>query len=194
MFTGIIQGLGWLQARSSHRLEVELPPPLRERLAVGKSIAMNGVCLTVCRLTDKTFLADLSAETLSCTTLGALRPRTRVNLELPMAAGSTFDGHWVLGHVDATGRIKAIERTREGWEFVFSYPQPYRPYIVEKGSIAVDGISLTPYGATTETFRCAIIPETFQETNVQDRVAGDVVNLEFDILAKYIERLMPHVR
>ena len=148
----------------------------------------------MCRLTDKTLSADLSAETLSRTALGALRPRTRVNLELPMAAEGAFDGHWVLGHVDATGRIKAIERTREGWEFMFSYPRTYRHYIVEKGSIAVDGISLTPHGVTAETFRCAVIPETFQKTNFQDRVAGDVVNLEFDILAKYIERLMSHVR
>ena len=148
----------------------------------------------MCRLTDKTFIADLSAETFSRTTFGALRPRTRVNLELPMSAEGAFDGHWVLGHVDATGRIKAIERTREGWEFVLSYPPTYQHYIIEKGSIAVDGISLTPYGAIAETFRCAVIPETFQKTNFQDRTAGDVVNLEFDILAKYIEWLMSHVR
>jgi riboflavin synthase len=193
MFTGIIQGLGQLQVRSSHRLEVEIPPPLRDRLTAGASIAVNGVCLTVCRLTEKTFVADLTTETSSRTTLGALRPRTRVNLELPMTAERAFDGHWVLGHIDATGRIKAIERMKEGWEFVFSYPAGHRKYVAEKGCIAIDGISLTPYGATAETFRCAVIKETFQRTNFQDRIAGDPVNLEFDILAKYIERLMSHV-
>ena len=110
-----------------------------------------------------------------------------------MIAESTFDGHWILGHIDAIGRIKTIERMKEGWAFVFSYPECYRKYVVEKGCIAIDGISLTPYGTTAETFRCAVIKETFQRTNFQDRIAGDSVNLEFDILAKYIERLLPHV-
>jgi riboflavin synthase len=110
-----------------------------------------------------------------------------------MTAESAFNGHILLGHIDATGRVKAIHRVKEGWEFMFSYPHTHRQYVAEKGSIAVDGISLTPYDVTDEMFRCAVIPETFQRTNFQDRIAGESVNLEFDILAKYIERIMPHV-
>jgi len=194
MFTGIIQGLGVLRERRGGSLAVEVPSTLREQLAVGASIAVNGVCLTVGQFCNKdTFLAELSPETASRSTLGEIRVRTRVNLELPMPAQGRFDGHLVLGHVDAVGRVKAITPARAGWRLMVAYPPLFRPYMAEKGSVAVDGISLTPFTITQTTFCCAIIPKTFETTNLQDRVVGDPMNLEFDILAKYVEGMMRHV-
>jgi riboflavin synthase len=193
MFTGIVQGLGVIRERRGNVLEVNLPPVLRERLKEGASIALNGVCLTVSALRTEVFLADLSGETASRTALGALRPGMRVNLELPVSPERALDGHIVLGHVDTIGRIKAIYREQENWNLIVFYPAEFRRYVVEKGSIAVEGISLTPYAVTGTTFRCAVIPTTFNATTLKDRRVGDPVNIEFDILAKYVEGMITRV-
>ena len=198
MFTGIIEGIGLVRKKSGNALEVGLPLALHERLTVGASIALNGVCLTVFAITEKTFTegtfsADISQETMSRTALGTLHPGVRVNLELAVSMERALDGHIVLGHVDTVGRIKAIHRERENWSLIVSYPAEFCRYVVEKGSIAVDGISLTPYALTGTTFRCAVIPTTFNGTILKDRHVGDPVNIEFDILAKYVEGMIRRV-
>ncbi len=193
MFTGIIEGIGLVRKKSRNALEVGLPPALHARLTLGASIALNGVCLTVFAITEESFSADISQETMLRTALGALRPGVRVNLELAVSTERALDGHIVLGHVDTVGRIKAIRRERENWSFIVSYPAEFRSYVVEKGSIAVDGISLTPYALTGTTFRCAVIPTTFNGTILKDRHVGDPVNIEFDILAKYVEGMIRRV-
>jgi len=191
MFTGIVQDLGRLRSSRSGEVEIELPPALRGRLVIGASVAVNGVCLTVRDLTEDAFRADVSRETATRTTLGRLRAGERMNLELAVRPGDGLDGHLVLGHVDTVGRIGAKYREEAGWILVVSYPSEYVRYVVEKGSVAVDGISLTSYGLEGNAFRCSIIPETHEETTLRDRAGGDPVNLEFDILAKYVERMMP---
>lgn len=193
MFTGIVQGVGTLRRKSAGEVEIDLPPPLRERLTLGGSIAVNGVCLTVTGLTDGAFSADLSGETGERTTLGRLRNGERVNLELPLPLGSPVGGHLVLGHVDAIGRIEALYRGRGGWTLICSYPPQYRRYVVEKGAIAIDGISLTPYWVDGNTFRCAVIPQTHEGTSLKERKSGDPVNIEFDIMAKYVEGMIRFV-
>jgi riboflavin synthase len=108
--------------------------------------------------------------------------------------GRGLDGHWVLGHVDAVGRVRGLARERGAWSLTVSFPPSGHRYIVDKGSIAVDGISLTPFDVGEDSFRCAVIPETLERTNLRERRAGDPVNLEYDVLAKYVERMMRHVR
>jgi len=142
---------------------------------------------------EDAFRADVSRETLSRTTLGGLRAGARLNLELPVRPSDGLDGHLVLGHADAVGRIQALYREERNWITIVSYPSEFLRYVVEKGSIAVDGISLTSYAIDGNSFRCSIIPETYEKTTMQDRKSGDPVNLEFDILAKYVERMMPFV-
>ncbi len=193
MFTGIIQELGLIRERSGNVLTVKLLPELRERLIRGASIALNGVCLTVVTLGEGFFSTDLSAETMLRTALSGLRSGMRVNLELPVTAERALDGHIVLGHVDTIGRVKALHREGENWSLIVSYPAEFRRYLAEKGSVAVDGISLTPYALTGTTFRCAVIPSTFNATTLRDRHVGDPVNIEFDILAKYVEGMIRRV-
>jgi riboflavin synthase len=193
MFTGVVQGFGYLRSSRSGEVEIELPPPMRDRLDVGASVAVGGVCLTVRELHDDAFRADVSRETSTRTTLGGLRVGARLNLELPTRPSDGLDGHLVLGHVDAVGRIQALFREQSHWITIVSYPAEFLRYVVEKGSVAVDGISLTTYGIDGNSFRCSLIPETYVKTTMQDRKSGDAVNLEFDILAKYVERMMPFV-
>ncbi len=193
MFTGIIEGIGLVRKKSGNALEVGLPSVLHARLTKGTSIALNGVCLTVFAITEGAFNADISQETMLRTALGTLRPGVRVNLEFAVSTERALDGHIVLGHVDTVGRIKAIHRERENWSLIVSYPAEFRRYVAEKGSIAVDGISLTPYALTGTTFRCAVIPTTFNGTILKDRHVGDPVNIEFDILAKYVEGMIRRV-
>ena len=193
MFTGVVQGLGTLQRASTSEVAIAVPESLSKQLTPGASIAVNGVCLTVREQDHAIVRADVSEETASRTTFGSLRSGMRVNLELALSAIARFDGHLVLGHVDAIGRVQAIYRDREGWTLVVGYPFPFAQYLADKGSVAVDGISLTPYGLDGNTFRCSVIPETYERTALQDRRASDPVNLEFDVLAKYVERMMSRV-
>lgn len=194
MFTGIVQGLGRIEARRGAALTVTLCSGLGDRLVAGGSVAVNGVCLTAVQTDPVRFRADVSGETASRTTLGTLVVGARVNLELPLTPEALLDGHIVLGHVDVIGRITALHPDREGWTLAVSYPPEFSRYVVEKGSIAIDGISLTPFGASAAAFRCAVIPATYEGTTLQDRHPGDAVNLEFDVLGKYVEKMMTHVR
>ncbi len=193
MFTGIVQELGLVRSVQPSMLTVELPTVFRERIEIGGSVAVNGVCLSAREVKPDVFVANLSKETASRTTLGNLRPGQRVNLELPISPNSGLDGHWVLGHIDSLGRVGAMYQEGSGWILIVEFPTRYRRFIVEKGSVAVEGISLTPYDLDGGCFRCAIIPETYERTVLKDRRRGDSVNLEFDILAKYVERMIRFV-
>ena len=190
MFTGIVCEVGTLVAQRAGAITVEATGGILPRLSPGGSVAVNGVCLTVRTLAAGRFTAGVSGETAARTTLGRLPPGARVNLELPLRPGDGLDGHIVLGHVDAVGRVEKVVRRETGWEFTFGYPPEYARYLVEKGSIAVDGISLTAFGVTGARFTCAVIPATYAGTNLGDRHPGDAVNLEFDILGKYVERML----
>ncbi|HEV7173717.1 riboflavin synthase [Pedococcus sp.] len=193
MFTGIIEELGHvvgLQAGAeSARLTVEGPLVTSDAVH-GASIAVNGVCLTVVEHGDDRFTVDVMAETLQRSSLGALAPGDRVNLERAMAASSRFGGHVVQGHVDGTAAI--LERTPgDRWEVVtFSLPGELARYVVEKGSITVDGVSLTVSAVGDDTFSVSLIPTTLALTTLGHKATGATVNLEVDVLAKYVERLL----
>ncbi|MYT18009.1 riboflavin synthase alpha chain [Streptomyces sp. SceaMP-e96] len=193
MFTGIVEELGEIVAvedladASRFRLR---GPVVTEDAKHGDSIAVNGVCLTVVETADGEFTADVMAETLNRSSLGALAAGSRVNLERPMALGGRLGGHLVQGHVDGTGTI--LERTPgEHWEIVkIALPAALSRYVVEKGSITVDGVSLTVVDAGDDYFTISLIPTTLALTTLGIKKAGDPVNLEVDVLAKYVERLL----
>jgi riboflavin synthase len=196
MFTGIIEEIGQIvdvdDAGDFRTIHVRTNR-LLEDAGLGSSIAVNGVCLTVRSLQAATFTAELSRETLARTTLNELGRGALVNLERPMRADGRFGGHIVQGHVDGTGRIRSFERTADAWDLTVEFPGPARRYIVEKGSIAVDGISLTVANLLPDAaLSIAIIPHTFDHTHLQAARAGDRVNLEYDVVAKYVENLIRH--
>ncbi|MCB5165270.1 riboflavin synthase [Streptomyces bambusae] len=193
MFTGIVEELGEVTAveqlddASRFRLR---GPVVTDDAKHGDSIAVNGVCLTVVETADGEFTADVMAETLKRSSLGALTVGSRVNLERPMALGGRLGGHLVQGHVDGTGSI--VSRTpSEHWELVkVSLPAELSRYVVEKGSITVDGVSLTVVEAAADHFTISLIPTTLALTTLGIKQPGDPVNLEVDVLAKYVERLL----
>lgn len=188
MFTGIIEALGTVREVSSSRLVV-VPNSRLENLELGESIAVNGCCLTVTTLAGPlTF--DLSEETMLRTTLSDLGAGDLVNLERAMRANGRFGGHIVQGHVDATGSVVAILPNENATEYIFRIPETYARYLIDKGSIAVDGISLTVVGPKDDFFSAWIIPHTLEHTNLGQKMIGDRVNLEFDQIAKYVERLI----
>jgi riboflavin synthase len=155
-------------------------------LVLGESIATSGVCLTVRDLDDSGFIADLSAETLSRTTLGMLAPGDVVNLERSLRVGDRVSGHFVFGHVDAVGRVRDVRTEGEYRRFAFAAPAELAGFLVDKGSIAVDGISLTMCDCAPATFEVAVIPHTLAATTLRFRRPGDAVNLEVDMLARYV--------
>ncbi len=189
MFTGIIEEVGVVAKRDSHRLTVHAGVVM-DGLKLGDSIAVNGACLTVVARREGEFSVDLSPETLRRTCLGALAAGDDVNLERPLAVSDRLGGHIVQGHVDATGRITS--RTPEGDCLVLRVRSPKRlmPYIVEKGFIAVDGISLTVVKKGAASFTLSVIPYTLANTDLKEKSAGHRVNLEVDIVAKYVESLL----
>ncbi len=193
MFTGIIEHLGFVKSLESGveggRLTVRAAG-VAPFLAVSNSIAANGCCLTVAALNDDTFSADLSGETLRRTSFGELKPDAMVNLERPLTAGKEFGGHFVQGHVDGIGRVVHLRPEGENWWVAVRVPDAIGRYIAVKGSIAVDGVSLTVAAWRDGIAEMAIIPFTYAHTNLRDRTTGDAVNLECDILAKYVERLL----
>jgi riboflavin synthase len=214
MFTGIVEHVGTLESlslQSDGGRVVIHAPSLAASLAVSNSIAVNGCCLTVVSRENERFSADLSGETVRRTSFGAsssgLATRSRVNLEQPLTAGKEFGGHFVLGHVDGVGRVAHLRPEGENWWYGVQVPEEFARYVVPKGSITVDGISLTVARwhnfATPQsqirTVEIAVIPYTYAHTNLRDREPGDAVNLEGDILGKYIERHLeartsgPHV-
>lgn len=197
MFTGIIEHLGTIESldlqRDGGRVMIHAPS-LGPSLAVANSIAVNGCCLTITGLHNGRFSADLSGETILKTSFGAsggeLRVGSRVNLEQPLTAGKEFGGHFVLGHVDTFGRVTRLTAEGENWWYGVSVPEEFARYIVPKGSMAIDGISLTVARWQNNIAEVAVIPYTYAHTNIRDRKPGDAVNLEGDILGKYIERYL----
>ncbi|WP_371656898.1 MULTISPECIES: riboflavin synthase [unclassified Streptomyces] len=193
MFTGIVEELGEVTAveklGDSSRFRLR-GPVVTEGARHGDSIAVNGVCLTVVETGDGEFTADVMEETLKRSSLGALDVGSRVNLERPMAVGGRLGGHIVQGHVDGTGAI--VARTpSENWEIVkVSLPAELSRYVVEKGSITVDGVSLTVVDAGPDYFTISLIPTTLALTTLGLKQPGDPVNLEVDVIAKYVERLL----
>ena len=193
IFTGIIEEIGKISnikrgARSAI-LSIQASKVL-EDAHLGDSIAVNGVCLTVTTLNGDVFTADVMNETLSRSSLGSLRAGSPVNLERAMAAGGRFGGHIVSGHIDGTGRIASVTRDDNAVWFRIMADKKLLRYIVEKGSIAIDGISLTVAKTDSESFSVSIIPHTIGQTILGTRKVGDTVNLENDIIGKYVEKLM----
>jgi len=172
------------------RLRVRGTAELAGNLRVADSIAVNGCCLTVVKLDGEIFDMDLSGETLRRTSFGEMKDGTRVNLEKPLSAGAELGGHFVQGHVDGVGRVTSLVPEGENWWLAVRVPDAVARYVAMKGSIALDGISLTIAGWHEGIVDIAIIPYTYEFTNVKDMAVGDAVNVECDILAKYVERLL----
>lgn len=192
MFTGIISARGTLQsieALPDPIYTVETAMPLQS-VAIGASIACNGICLTVIRKTEQSFSVQLSAETLAKTTAAEWQTGQNLNLERPMQAGDEFGGHFVSGHVDGVAKIVKAQPEGESWRFVFQAPEVLQRFTAPKGSITIDGVSLTINEVSGGQFGVNIIPHTRQETNFGALRAGDVVNLEVDLLARYLDRLL----
>ncbi len=193
MFTGIVEEMGVIKSirkgASSAVLEIQAQVVL-EDVHIGDSIAVNGVCLTATSFTPTTFTADVMHETLNRSSLANLRPGSRVNLERAMAANGRFGGHIVAGHVDGVGTVLQTRKDDNAiWYTIGASPQVLR-YVVEKGSITIDGISLTVAKVTDADFSISAIPHTVAVTVLQDRKPGDTVNLETDIIGKYVEKLL----
>ena len=193
MFTGIIEEIGIVtgidRGANSSRITIKANIIFSD-LKLGDSVATNGVCLTVSEISTSTFTADVMHETLKYTSLAKLNPGTRVNLERAMAANGRFGGHIVSGHIDGTGVIQNIEKDDNAIIYWVTTEPDILKYIVKKGSIAIDGISLTVTYVDDSSFSVSIIPHTLQETILADRKIGDIVNIEVDMLAKYLEKLL----
>jgi riboflavin synthase len=193
MFTGIIEQIGTiarLELNSGGGKLTVHAPTLAPKLAVSGSVAVNGCCLTVVHRDDENFSAGLSGETLDKTSFASLKTGARVNLEQPLTAGKEFGGHFVLGHVDGIGQVAHLTSAGDSWLFGVAVPPELDRYIVSKGSLTIDGISLTVASWSNHVAEIAVIPYTYQHTNIGDRVSGDPLNLEADILGKYIERYL----
>ena len=194
MFTGLVQGVGGLLAREPRggdaRLRIGFGTLEAGDVALGESIAVNGTCLTVVAFDAEAFAADASSETLALTTLGALAPGAALNLERALRADDRLGGHLVSGHVDGVGRVVAIEPDAGAQRWRFAAPPPLRRYIAKKGSICVDGVSLTVNEVDDGGFEVALIPHTVANTAFAATRVGDPVNLEIDLVARYVERLL----
>ena len=190
MFTGIVEATGRIVGVQPLALEIASP---LTGLVLGDSVAVNGVCLTVASLRDDSFTADLSEETLRRTNLDRLQVGSTVNLERPMRADGRFGGHIVQGHVDGTSIVTRVERRPGSAEVWFSLPEGLERYLVEKGSVTVDGVSLTVASLGSRSFSVALIPHTLGVTTLASLAVGSVVNIEVDVVAKYVQRLMPPV-
>jgi riboflavin synthase len=191
MFTGIVEEVGKVIS-SAGGLKIAAAGVL-DGVQKGDSMAVNGVCLTITALDNKSFSAEVMPETLDKTNLGLLRPGDGVNLERPLTPNSRLGGHFVQGHIDDTARLSSIDRRGESLLLRFDAPPRLIPYIVEKGFIAVDGVSLTVVSRENSSFQVSIVGYTRENTTLGNRGVGDVVNLEVDIIAKYVEQLnKPH--
>lgn len=194
MFTGIIRGVGRLdtmvESGGDARVEIALGDANPGALTIGDSVAVNGVCLTAVTVNERGFAADVSAATLRATTLGGLREGAAVNLEPALRVGDPLGGHLVSGHVDGVGELLARDEDAHSRRMRFAAPEALARYIVVKGSITVDGISLTVNAVAGREFEVNIVPHTLTATNLGEREIGDTVNLEVDTVARYIERLL----
>jgi riboflavin synthase len=198
MFTGIVQEIGVLRrietrgttgAMEDQRIEVGFAGVARERLNLGDSICVDGVCLTVTELGATSFHADVSGETLRVTTLGAKREGARVNLEPALRAGDSLGGHWVSGHVDGVAEVVGTSNDARSLRVEFAAPKPLARYIARKGSVTLDGVSLTVNEVDGHKFSVNLIPHTLEVTTLGELEVGVRVNLEIDLLARYVERL-----
>ncbi len=191
MFTGIVEETGTVRAveEDADGLRVRLETTFDD-LSRGQSISVSGACLTVEEYSDDWFEVFLATETIARTYLGAVEPGDELNLERALPADGRFDGHFVQGHVDGTGEVRAVESLGDDWRFTFSLPPELTDYVVEKGSIAIDGISLTVAALAEDSFDVAIIPETYELTTLSEKEPGDPVHLEVDVVAKYVEQLV----
>ena len=189
MFTGIVSAVAKVVESGSGRLAID-HAWIARRLKVGASVAVNGCCLTVVKKKGPVFYADVVPETLKRTNLGALEPGAEVNLELPLGAASTVDGHLVQGHVDATAKVLTVQAASTGREVTFELPAALSRFVAVKGSIAVDGVSLTVAAVDKPpgTFKVALIPHTLEATIAGRYRRGIVVNLEADVIARYVAR------
>lgn len=194
MFTGLIEGVGRLRQREPRggdvRLHVEVGTLPFTDVAMGESIAVSGVCLTVVAFDASSFAADVSTETLSLTTLGGLADGQALNLERAMRPTDRLGGHLVSGHVDGVGRVLSVHEDARSQRWRFAAPAPLLKYIATKGSICVDGVSLTVNAVDGEGFEVALIPHTVSHTAFSSTRVGDPVNLEVDLVARYVERLL----
>jgi riboflavin synthase len=188
MFTGIIETLGTVVSTQTEgtNLHLTISSPITGELRVDQSVAHNGVCLTVTHIDGPHYRVTAVAETLAKTNLGLLRPGDLVNLERSLRVGDRLDGHFVQGHVDATGTCVEHTELDGSWLFRFTYPDSFSKLVIEKGSICINGVSLTAFAATSGEFTVTIIPYTHAHTNFSQIQTGTVVNLEFDVLGKYI--------
>jgi len=187
VFTGIIEEVGKIISARPGNLAIAAGDVL-QGIERGASMAINGACLTVTNFDHNSFSVDVMPETLSKTNLGLLKAGDRVNLERPLPLGGRLSGHMVQGHVDATGRVTSVARSGEAMTFRFDVPPQLMPYIVEKGFIAIDGVSLTIVSKNTTSFQVSVVDYTRQHTTLGSWRVGDVVNLEVDIIAKYVEQ------
>jgi len=196
MFTGLIIEQGSLiedpapSGQGGVRLTIRLSPELAARLAIGDSLAVSGVCLTITEKGRDGVAVELSPETLSRTTLAGLSQGDEVNLEPALRMGDALGGHWVQGHVDGTARVVDRRDLTDHRVLAFSIPPDLAPFLVEKGSVTVDGVSLTISALRTDRFEVALIPHTLEVTTLSQLVPGDSVNLEMDVLGKYVHRIL----
>lgn len=197
MFTGIVEAVGTVKTIEkkgiSGKISVETRFDAKVAIAVGDSVAVNGVCLTVTSISGRDFNADISDETLKLTNLGGLEPGASVNLELALTPLKPMGGHFVTGHIDCTGALSARVPKGAGEEFEFTMPAEFRRFLVHKGSVAVDGISLTIAALTGNGFKVAVVPHTIGNTTLGAMASGAAVNIETDLLGKYVERFMSTV-
>ncbi len=191
MFTGLVQGVGTVAARDESHLEIAFPPNLwSDSLSEGESVAINGACLTVTHFTESQMSFDVSPETWNRTSLGQLKFDSSVNIERAMRATDRFGGHIVQGHVDGVGKVLSKTDTGEFIVFRFEIPAEGTQFLIDKGSITIDGVSLTVVQPTGTEFDVWVIPHTLANTNLNSRNPGDEVNLEYDVIAKYVQRLV----
>jgi len=193
MFTGLVEEKGILKNKiktgDGFRLVITADKVFDD-LEIGSSISVNGVCLTVVELKDKLFSVDTIEETLKKTNLGKLSLNDTVNLERPLKAEARLGGHFVLGHVDTTGIVESVQELSNSHFMTISFPESFRKYLIYVGSVAIDGVSMTVAEVTKNTFSIGIIPHTWSETVFSSKKQGDTVNLEFDVLGKYVENIM----
>jgi len=194
MFTGLIETVGLIVRvvpRANYRVltvQSSLPP---DEIAVGESIACNGACLTVVEMASDRFAVEMSQETLARVAPGRFEPGVRLNIERALRVGDRLGGHFVSGHIDGIGLIDRVLRIGESWEIGLTHDPGFDPLVVEKGSVAVDGISLTVNDCRSGWLSVNVIPHTWRQTNLSDLKVGDPVNLEFDLIGKYVAKMKP---
>ena len=193
MFTGLVEEKGTLKEKiptgDGFQFVIEANIIMKD-LQIGSSVAVNGCCLTVVKIDGNTFAVDTIEETLNKTNLGVLKQGMKVNLERPLAAEARLGGHFVLGHIDTTGKVEDIKDLSNSHWLTISFPEKFKQYLIYVGSVAIDGVSMTVAELKDKSFSVGIIPHTWKETIFADKQVGDTVNLEFDVLGKYVERIM----